>query len=109
MGKKESRRIEYQESGGGWGNPLMGRVFESSKDVPEEEWTDFINLVEQCDLSKAGELQNKPSPTDTSSFELCLKEDDKTIRLVGNMLQADDKLRMLISFIRKHSRKELLE
>lgn len=108
MGKKKSRRIKYQESGGGWGNPLMGRVFDSDKDVPVEEVADFNKLVEQCDLSKPGELPGKP-PTDTATFELRVEEDDKTIELVGDMLRADDKLRSLITFIRKHSRKETLK
>ena len=108
MDKEKPPSIKYQESGGGWGNPLMGRVFDSDKDVPEDELTDFIELVEQCDLSASGELQGQP-PTDAATFELRVEEDNKTINLVGDMQRADDKLRSLISFIRKHSRKELLK
>lgn len=108
MDKERPRRIRYQESGGGWGNPLLGRVFDSDRDVPEEEMTNFIELVEQCDLSESGELPGRP-PTDTSTFELRVGEDDKTINLIGDMQRAGDKLRTLIGFIRKHSRKEMLK
>ena len=86
----------------------MGRVFDSDQDLPEEEVGNFNKLVDQCDLSKPGELPGKP-PTDTSTFELFVEEDEKTIELAGDMLRADDKLRSLITFIRKHSRKEILK
>ncbi len=108
MGKGKPRRVRFQESGGGWGNPLIGRVFDSEKDVPEEELNDFLELVEQCKISESGELEGQP-PTDTSIFELSIEEDDRTIRLIGDMQRADDKLRSLIGFIRKHSRKEALK
>ena len=108
MSEEKSRRIKFQESGGGWGNPLIGRVFDSDKDVPEDEWTNFIELVEQCKISKSGELEGQP-PTDTSTFELRIEEDDRTIKLTGDMLRADNKLRSLIGFIRKHSHKEILK
>lgn len=108
MDKQKSLRIKYRESGGGWGNPLMGRVFDSDEDVPEEALTNFIELVEQCDLSKSGELQGQP-PTDCSTFELSVEKAHKTIKVVGDMQRADDQLRKLLSFIRKHSRKEIVK
>ena len=108
MNKKKSRRIKYQESGGGWGNPLMGRVFDSDRDLPEKKLTKLNELVEKCNLLESGELQGKP-PTDTPTFELRVEGNDTTMKLVGDMHRADDKLRSLISFIRKYSRKEILE
>lgn len=108
MNKKRPPRVEYQESGGGWGNPLLGRVFDSNKDLPEDEREHFAQLVEQCDLSNSGQLEGRP-PTDTTTFELRVEENDDTVKVVGDMQRADDKLRALVSFIRKHSRKEILK
>lgn len=108
MDKQKPLRIKYRESGGGWGNPLMGRVFDSEKDVPVEALTNFMELVEQCDLSKSGELQGQP-PTDCSTFELSVEEAGKTTCVIGDMQRADDQLRNLIGFIRKHSRKEIVK
>ena len=30
-------RVRFLESGGGWGNPLLGRVFDSHSDIGEDE------------------------------------------------------------------------
>lgn len=108
MDARKPVRVKYQESGGGWGNPLMGRVFDSDQDVPEEEFSRLVELVDGCDLKTSGEMPGRP-PTDVPSFELRVERDDRTVRLVGDMPRADEKLRALISFIRDHSRREMLK
>ena len=108
MEKHKPFRIKFQESGGGWGNPLMGRVFDSDQDVPQEKLDELKELVEHCDLAESGELPGRP-PTDVGSFELRVEVPDKAITLVGDMLRADKNLQKLVSFIREHSRKEMLK
>lgn len=108
MAKAKLRRIEYQESGGGWGNPLMGRVFDSDLDIRKEELAGLFELCERCELPSTGKLSGPPS-IDSPSFEISIEDDDRTLKVVGDYQQADEHLKDLISFIRKHSRKALLE
>ena len=108
MEKPKALRIKFQESGGGWGNPLMGRVFDSDRDVSEEKFAELMELVEHCDLQESGELPGRP-PMDVGTFELCVEGQDKAITLVGDMLRANEELQKLISFMRDHGRKEMLD
>jgi hypothetical protein len=108
MARERALRIKFQESGGGWGNPLMGLVFDSNLDVPEEELGDLVSLVERCDLSRSGELEGRP-PTDTPKFALCVEKDGEKVEVFGDVQRSDKNLRSLINFIRRHGRKELLE
>jgi hypothetical protein len=108
MSKKKLPNIKYQESGGGWGNPLLGYVFDSNKDVPQNKLPEFTKLVECCNLSETAKPSGQP-PTDVSTFELKVEDGGSSVKLVGNMLQADDKLQSLIRFIKEHSREEILE
>ena len=108
MGKKYSKRIKYQESGGGWGNPLMGRVFDSEKDIPEEERDQFDQLAGRCDLSLSGELPGQPA-VDAPIFELSVEDNENTFHFMGDLQRADDHLRALIVFIQKHCRQEAMK
>ena len=103
-----SPKIKFQESGGGWKNPLMGRVFDSDQDLPDEVTIEFDALVGRCDFSRSGELDGRPA-ADAPTFELKIEADDKIIRIIGDTQRADTHLKALVNFIRKHSRNEMLE
>jgi hypothetical protein len=101
--------VTYQESGGGgWTNPLIGRVFDSDRDVTEDELPELASLVERCRFPRSGKLPGR-APADVTSFELHVELDDRTQTIVGDVQRADATVKALVSFIRKHSRKQQLE
>lgn len=108
MAQSKRLRVMYEESGGGWANPLMGRVFDSERDVTEDELPALVKLVERCRFPKSGELPG-PAPTDVASFRLHVELADRTLTLVGDVQRADPTVKALVSFIRMHSRKQMLE
>jgi hypothetical protein len=86
----------------------MGRVFDSDEDVTDDELPALVELVERCHFPKSGTLPGRP-PADAASFQLHVEVDDRTLTLVGDVQRADETLKALVSFIRKRSRKQMLE
>ncbi len=107
MGRRNRIHVTYQESGGGWGNPLLGRVFDSDSDLSEEERIALQHLLQSCKLSKQ-DPENE-SARDAPAFELCVESGGETFTITGDRVSADEKLRPLLDFVRRRSRKELLK
>lgn len=101
-------RVVFQESGGGWGNPLLGQVFDSDRDVAEEEIAELRSLVERCSFPN-NTIRDQQLAVDVSGFELTIQDEDKNVAVTGDMLAADKNMRELVNFIKKRSRKKLLE
>ena len=108
MSEHAELRVRFQESGGGWGNPLMGRVFDSARDVPAGEMDQLAELVDRCRLAESGELPGE-RPVDVETFELAVERGGRTVSVVGDMQRADDALKELVQFVRRRSRREMLE
>ncbi|MBL4674395.1 MAG: hypothetical protein JKX81_19190, partial [Arenicella sp.] len=84
--KEDSFRVYFEESGGGWGNPLSGLVFDSDVDLPEGELQTFRNLFERfrlneettelqqgthvCAPTKLQKRRGPPGPSDSKSFRI---------------------------------------
>jgi len=100
--------VKFEESGGGWGNPLMGKVFDSKIDLSKEQVKEFLSLLEVCDLSQDS-LISKNSTTDLAMFQLTIINNDKENFVSGTFLEMDTSIKELVRFLRKHGRQKLLD
>ena len=100
--------IHFEESGGGWTNPLIGRVLDSTKDMPKDEIQNFLALLEVCEFKKM--VLRRSAPTaDMTSFTLKIVYKGNEVSASGQFFEFEKEVRDLIGFLRKHSRKVLLD
>jgi hypothetical protein len=116
----ESFRVYFEESGGGWGNPLLGLVFDSGLDLPEAELQTFKDLLQRfrsnqeatefeegaqiCTTTSAQKRSGPPGPSDSKSFRINAEIGAIKIDVEGTFQSVDEDVRQLVEFIRRHSR-----
>ena len=104
--KNRRVRVTFEESGGGWGNPLLGNVFDSNRDVGDDaEFRKLVELVKACGDLEPSDL---PPPTDTRSFSLKVVVDGHSNHLHSDMIRSNEAVKNLVTFCRSHSRREQL-
>ena len=109
MADRDQMRVRYQESGGGWGNPLAGRVFDSDEDISESDFAKLVELVRRCEFDEGVQVLPGNPPTDVATFQLEVEEGGSESTVVGDIQRAEKRLRKLVGFVRKRSRRKMLE
>lgn len=96
-------RVRFQESPGGWGNPLRGKVFDSEIDLKPEETPLLQTLLDRCQLRESIDTRTGGA-RDLGSYDLTIEADDRTVCIRTDPMTLTEPLKSLVDFLRARAK-----